>query len=175
MSFLFFFFFLLLFIYLFIYFFCSEFCHTLKWNVLEFTCRPVTSPEMMRGRHVHCKFFPKKFFLLTSSSQHFYCLQGGLKVVQPIFNLFIKVQFTQEQLFSQTHHASSTQAQNRHWVLRSPLLLLSWYCSPKRQPFSWLLIACFTLKHNFTWINSNSLCIQLTNNANLKTCSIYNV
>ena len=51
--------------------------------------RPVTRPEMMRGRHVHCKFFPKKFFLLTSSSRHFYCLQGGLKVVQPIFNLFI--------------------------------------------------------------------------------------
>ena len=92
----FFFFYFYLFIYLFIFFiavffffFCSEFCHTLKWNVLEFTCRPVTSPEMMRGRHVHCKFFPKKFFLLTSSSQHFYCLQGGLKVVQPIFNLFI--------------------------------------------------------------------------------------
>lgn len=32
---------------------------------------------------------------------------------------------------------------------------------PKGNHFSWLLIACFTLKHNFTWINSNSLCIQL--------------
>ena len=36
--FLFFFFFLF---YLFIFFLiCSEFCHTLKWNVLEFTCLP---------------------------------------------------------------------------------------------------------------------------------------
>ena len=99
----------------------------------------------------------------------------GLRQTEASLLRGCKQSFTQEQLFSQTHHASSTQAQNRHWVLRSPLLLLSWYCSPKRQPFSWLLIACFTLKHNFTWINSNSLCIQLTNNANLKTCSIYNV
>ena len=120
--------------------------------------------------------FPLLYALLYVPIFFNECFFSMLNGMHPcIFNLFIKVQFTQEQLFSQTHHASSTQAQNRHWVLRSPLLLLSWYCSPKRQPFSWLLIACFTLKHNFTWINSNSLCIQLTNNANLKTCSIYNV
>ena len=116
-------------------------------------------------------FFNEHFFLCWMVCIHVFLISS------------LKVQFTQEQLFSQIHRASSTQTrnrtstqtQNRHWVLRSPLLLLSWYCSPKGQPFSWLLIACFTLKHNFTWINSNSFCIQLTNNANLKTYSIYNV
>ena len=45
------FFFFTLFFYLFIYFWiifffliCSEFCHTLKWNVLEFTCLPHPDP-----------------------------------------------------------------------------------------------------------------------------------
>ena len=42
--------FIILFIYLFIYFcfffflICREFCHTLKWNVLEFTCLPHPDP-----------------------------------------------------------------------------------------------------------------------------------
>ena len=39
----FFFFFFLCLFYLF-FFFCSEFCHTLKWNVLEFTCLPHPDP-----------------------------------------------------------------------------------------------------------------------------------
>ena len=37
-------FFFLFFYFLFIFFICSEFCHTLKWNVLEFTCLPHPNP-----------------------------------------------------------------------------------------------------------------------------------
>ena len=40
----------LLFIYLFILI-CSEFCHTLKWNVLEFTCLPHPDPPSHLPRH----------------------------------------------------------------------------------------------------------------------------
>ena len=36
--------FIFIFIYLFIFLICSEFCHTLKWNVLEFTCLPHRDP-----------------------------------------------------------------------------------------------------------------------------------
>ena len=37
----------------FFYFFliCSEFCHTLKWNVLEFTCLPHPEPPSHRPLH----------------------------------------------------------------------------------------------------------------------------
>ena len=73
-------------------------------------------------------FFNEHFFLCWMVCIHVFLISS------------LKVQFTQEQLFSQTHHASSTQTLGPQ---KTPLLL-SWYCSPKGQPFSWLLIACFT-------------------------------